>query len=58
LHGWSPDGYSRLLRRKVVTEKRNDDIRVRLSRYAISWTDRTATPATQSVARPGATIGI
>jgi hypothetical protein len=58
LHGWTPPGFSRIMRRSSGTEKRTDDIRVRASRFTYTYTDTSAIPATQSVPRPGATIGI
>ena len=52
LHGWSPDGFTRLLRRKAKTEKRDDDIRVRIVPFAISFKDASAAPQRTSVHRP------
>jgi hypothetical protein len=51
LHGWQDDGFSRLLRRFSGTEKRNDDIRVRVVKYAISYEDSNGLIKTK-VARP------
>lgn len=56
LHGWAPAGFGRLLRRKSVTEKRDDDIRVKILRFAISYKED-LTPAKRSVPRPNAVIG-
>ncbi|SEW02096.1 hypothetical protein SAMN05428988_1328 [Chitinophaga sp. YR573] len=53
LHSWAPVGFSRLSRRVNVTEKRDDDIRVRLSKYYISYTDTSAAPVRTTVPRPG-----
>jgi hypothetical protein len=52
LHGWAPTGFSRLLRRKASTEKREDDIRVRAIPFAISFTDEIAAPETVSTSVP------
>lgn len=57
LHGWSSDGFSKLLRRKSKLERRDDDIRVRVIPYATSFTDDTTKPVRQSVARPVVSIG-
>lgn len=37
LHGWQPPGCTRLIRRNAVTEKRDDDIRVKVLRFAFSY---------------------
>ena len=42
LQGWEGNGFSRLLRRSTATEMRNDDIRVREIKYAVSFQDNTA----------------
>lgn len=55
LHGWAPDGFTRLLRRAEATERRDDDIRVRISKYAISFEDSTAAPVKTKIPIPGYT---
>lgn len=57
LHGWSPDGFSKLLRRSSTTEQREDDIRVRVIEFSISYTDESARMVTTTIPRPGVTIG-
>lgn len=57
LHGWAPEGCSRLLRRKSVTEKRDDDIRVKILRYAVSYKEKIS-PDKLSAPRPNAIVGI
>lgn len=59
LHGWAPplDGFGRMLRRNAVTEKRDDDIRVRLLRYAINFTDVSTKPVRTTIPRPDTIIG-
>lgn len=56
LHGWNPEGFSRLLRRASGTEKRDDDIRVRIMKFATSYTDESAKEIRQSVPRPNVDI--
>lgn len=56
LHGWAAPGFNRLLRVGGGTEKRDDDIRVRVSRYSYTFTDTTAEPVRQSVPRPDPSI--
>jgi len=56
LHGWSPENMGRMLRRADGTEKRDDDIRVRVTRYEISYTDTSAMAVYTKVPRPGANI--
>lgn len=55
LHGWSPEGFTRLLRRGDVTERRDDDIRVRISKYYFSYTDTSASPVKTKISTPGYT---
>jgi len=57
LHGWGPEGFNKMLRRKSVTEKRDDDIRVKILRFSIGYKDEGAVPARLKVSRPGVTIG-
>jgi hypothetical protein len=52
LHGWNPAGFSKFLRRVSITEKRDDDIRVRIIKFATSYTDDSAAPVKTSVPRP------
>lgn len=52
LQGWAPTGFSRLLRRSTQLEQRDDDIRVLVMRYAISFDDSTTQPTYTSVPRP------
>jgi hypothetical protein len=55
LHGWEDEGFSRLLRRFAGTERRTDDIRVRIIKYAVSYNDN-VTPANIKVPRPEAKV--
>lgn len=57
LHGWKPEGFGALLRRTTVTERREDDIRVRVMHFAISYTDTSAKTARTTIPRPDGTIG-
>ena len=57
LHGWAPTGFGRLVRRKMITEKRDDDIRVKVLRFSVSYKDASAKPAKTTVPRPAAVIG-
>lgn len=52
LHGWNPAGFGKLLRRASATERREDDIRVRINKFAVSFTDESAKPVTQKIPRP------
>jgi hypothetical protein len=56
LHGWAPLGFNRLLRRSWSTERREDDLRVRASRFEISYTD-TVEYTKHIVPRPNTIIG-
>ncbi|KAA2245507.1 hypothetical protein F0L74_05990 [Chitinophaga agrisoli] len=56
LHGWEPEGFGPLTRFGAGTEKRDDDIRVRVVRYQLCYTDMTAAPQSTKVARPTPTI--
>lgn len=58
LHYWSPDGFSRLLRRKVRTEKRDDEIRVRIIAFQVLFTDESCVKTKTTVAKPAAQVGI
>lgn len=57
LHGWAPEGFTKLLRRTTSTEQREDDIRVRVMEFAISYKDESAKPSATTITRPGVTIG-
>lgn len=58
LHGWAPAGFSRLLRRSVKTERREDALRVREMVFAISYNDQAAEPVYQSVPKPNITMKV
>lgn len=58
LQGWAPTGFSRMLRRTGQLEQRDDDIRVLVLRYYISYDDSTAQYKYTAVPRPDASIGI
>lgn len=56
LHNWAPNGFGRLLRRKVSSEKREDDIRVRVLAFAVNFEDSAAVPVRTITARPNPII--
>lgn len=56
LHNWAPPGFGKLLRRRSVSEKREDDIKVRSLLFAQSHTDTSLMPAKVLVPRPNPTI--
>lgn len=56
LHGWAPSNMGKMLRKADGTEKRDDDIRVRVTRYAVSYTDSSAVDLYTKVPRPGAKV--
>jgi hypothetical protein len=56
LHAWKDQGFSRLLRRVCATERRDDDIRVRVVKYAISY-EENITPVKTKISRPDAILG-
>lgn len=56
LHGWKPEGFGALLRRSCVTERREDDIRVREMKFAFSFTDESARPMKRTIPRPDSII--
>jgi hypothetical protein len=59
LHGWSDDMYFNPLSRiSAQTEKRKDNIRVRVLRYAFGFTDNTAMPVYTQLTRPDLEIDI
>lgn len=57
LHAWAPQGFSRCLRQVAVTERRDDDIRVRVMKFSLSFTDESAQPKKQTVPRPDLVVG-
>lgn len=58
LHAWAPNGFSKLTRLVSATEKRDDDIRVRILKFAISYTDTSAKPVRTISATPNPTIAV
>jgi hypothetical protein len=58
LHGWAPEGFGKLLRRAAGTERRDDDIRVRVIKFAIGYTDDIGKKTTVKAARPDALMGL
>lgn len=52
LHYWAAPGFNRLLRRGAATEKRDDDVRVRVLTFEISYTDEAALPTYTLRPRP------
>ena len=59
LHGWSDDQYFNPLSRvSAQTERRNDNIRVRVLRYAFGFRDNTAMKVTTTAPRPDLTVDI
>lgn len=52
LHGYAPEGFNRLMRRKVRTEKRDDLYRVRIIAFALNYTDKSTEVIKQTVPRP------
>lgn len=57
LHHWAPTGFSKLQRRKARTEKREDDIRVRIIVFAVQFSDMSCVPVRTTIPRPGLKIG-
>lgn len=57
LHAWAPEGFSRCMRINTITERRDDDIRVRVLKFSISFTDESAKPVKQTIPRPDLSIG-
>lgn len=47
LHGWKPEHYGYVLRVAAATERREDNIRVRVLRYKVSFEDYNASPVYQ-----------
>lgn len=58
LQGWNAPGFGKFKRRASGTERREDDIRVRIIKLAVSFTDNSAVPIKTSVPRPGAVVGV
>jgi hypothetical protein len=56
LHGKAVAGFSRFIRILDATEKRDDDIRVRIVKFSISYTDSSAIPVRTKVPRPNSII--
>jgi hypothetical protein len=56
LHGWKDEGFSNLLRRSSNIERRNDNIRVLVIRYAVSISDQTTRKKVTVRARPDANV--
>ena len=56
LHGWEDQGFSRLLRRLCVTERRNDYIYARVIKYEVGYKDDVKLIKT-SVSMPRVIIG-
>lgn len=56
LHNWAPTGFSRLLRKKASTEKREDNMRVRIMPFAINFEDSGAKKTYTIRATPEPTI--
>src|SRR5205823_8872592 len=56
LHCWNDQGFSRLLRRVSYTEKRDDDIRVRVIKYYTTYEENTTLVKT-TIPRPNAVVG-
>ncbi len=52
LHGWNPAGFGKLLRRAAATEARNDDLRVRVLRFEVSFEDTTNARARTQLSTP------
>ncbi len=52
LHGFTAPGFSKLLRRAVKNEQRNDDLRVRVIRFAFSFEDTTGSKKYTKLATP------
>jgi hypothetical protein len=57
LHGWNPAGFGKLLRRASGTERREDDIRVRIIKFSVSFTDDSAKKDKTMASRPGGVLG-
>lgn len=56
LHGKAANGFSKFIRVAAGTEKRDDDIRVRIVKFSYSYTDDSAKPVRRKVPRPDSII--
>jgi hypothetical protein len=56
LQGWNSAPFSRLLRRSLKTERRRDNIKVRVLTYATSFKDNSTAPVMTKVAVPNPQI--
>lgn len=56
LHGWNPEGFSKLLRRAAALEARNDDLRVRVLRFEVNFEDTTNAKVRTPLTTPSPTI--
>lgn len=56
LHGKAVPGFGKFMRVLDATEKRDDDIRVRVIKFSVAYQDTSAMPAKISVPRPGVDI--
>lgn len=56
LHGKAIPGFGKFIRILDATEKRDDDIRVRIVKFSISYTDDSAKPIRTQVPRPDVNI--
>lgn len=52
LHGKSVPGFGKFMRVLDVTEKRDDDIRVRIIKFSVAYQDTSAMPVKTTVPRP------
>ena len=58
LHNWCAEGFTKLLRRAVKNEQRNDDVRVRVIRFAVSFEDTTGATAKTTLPRPNVLLNV
>ena len=56
LHGKAVPGFGKFTRILDATERRDDDIRVRIIKFSVSYTDTSAKPVRTSVPRPDSVI--
>ena len=56
LHGWGRDNFKKLIRISAITEKRNDNYRVRVMKFRVGMQDDSATPLLTTIARPDLTL--
>lgn len=52
LQGWADDNFGKLIRQSAVTEKRNDNYRIRKIRFKVGMEDESAKPTRVSIPRP------